>query len=63
MGRPLNKRFFGTLGIDADPNLPIRADDDDAVAVVNHFQNFGYSILAKKNTDSSTEVIKWEIYW
>jgi len=31
--------------------------------VVNHFQNLGYSILAKKNTDSSTEVMKWEIYW
>lgn len=31
--------------------------------VVNHFQNLGYSILAKKNTDSDTEVIKWEIYW
>lgn len=31
--------------------------------VVNHFQGLGYSILAKKNTDSDTEVIKWEIYW
>lgn len=31
--------------------------------VVNHFQGLGYSILAKKNTDSDTAVIKWEIYW
>lgn len=31
--------------------------------VVNHFQNLGYSILAKKNTTTPTSVIKWEVYW
>lgn len=31
--------------------------------VVNHFQNLGYSILAKQNTASSTAVFMWEAYW
>ncbi len=31
--------------------------------VVNHFQNLGYNILAKKNTTTASSVIKWEIYW
>lgn len=31
--------------------------------VTNHFQRLGYNILAKKNTDSQTAVIKWELYW
>lgn len=31
--------------------------------VVNHFQGLGYSILAKQNADTPSNVIKWEIYW
>ena len=30
--------------------------------VVQHFQNLGYSIMAKKNTDTGN-TLKWELYW
>jgi hypothetical protein len=30
--------------------------------VVQHFQNLGYSIIAKKNTDT-VNTLKWELYW
>lgn len=30
--------------------------------VVQHFQNLGYSIIAKKNTDTGN-TFKWELYW
>lgn len=30
--------------------------------VVNHFQNLGYNILAKKNTTTGNTLL-WEIYW
>lgn len=31
--------------------------------VVKHFQDLGYNILAKQNTNSNTTTYKWEIYW
>jgi len=46
------------LGVNED-----RKKSYELSQVVNHFQGLGYSILAKKNTDSDTSVIKWEIYW
>lgn len=30
--------------------------------VINHFQNLGFSILQKKNTETSN-TFKWEVYW
>ena len=30
--------------------------------VINHFQNLGYNIVAKKNTVTEN-TIKWEVYW
>jgi hypothetical protein len=30
--------------------------------VINHFQNLGYNIVAKKNTVTAN-TIKWELYW
>lgn len=31
--------------------------------VIQHFQDIGYNILAKQNTNSDTTTFKWEIYW
>lgn len=31
--------------------------------VVNHFQDLGYNILAKQNTNSAVATFMWEVYW
>lgn len=31
--------------------------------VVNHFQNLGFNILAKQNTNSAVATFMWEVYW
>jgi hypothetical protein len=46
MGRPINKRFFGALGTDLDPNIPITFHDGSNVVE-------GY-ILNQKGTNKFT---------
>ena len=53
MGRPINDRFFGALGTDADPNIPISFHNGSTVVEGYILNQKGTNKFTVRNPDTS----------